>query len=43
MHFRMIKDKISYEKSCAAGQVFYETKCAAGMTYQTKCSAGWIF
>jgi len=30
-------------KKCAAGQIFYETKCAAGKSYQTKCAAGQIF
>jgi len=30
-------------KECAAGQIFYEIKCAAGKTYQTKCAAGQIF
>jgi len=26
-------------KKCAASQIFYETKCAAGKTYQTKSTA----
>jgi len=30
-------------KKCAAGQIFEETKCAAGKTYQQKCAAGQIF
>jgi len=30
-------------KQCAAGQIFNETKCAAGKIYQTKCAAGQIF
>jgi len=30
-------------KKCAAGQIFYETKCAAGKIYQTKCAAGQNF
>jgi len=30
-------------KECAAYQIFYEIKCAAGKTYQTRCAAGRIF
>jgi len=30
-------------KKCAAGQIFYETKCATGKTYQIKCAAGQFF
>jgi len=30
-------------KKCAAGQIFKETKCAAGKIYQTKCTAGQNF
>jgi len=30
-------------KTCAAGQIFYEKKCATGKTYETKCAAGRIF
>jgi len=30
-------------KKCAAGQIFSETKCAAGKTYHTKCAPGQIF
>jgi len=30
-------------QKCAAGQIFYETKCAAGKTYQTYCTAGQNF
>jgi len=32
-----------YMKKSAAGQNFYETKCAAGKIYQTKCTAGQNF
>jgi len=27
-------------KKCTVGKIFYETKCAAGKTFQTKCAAG---
>jgi len=30
-------------ENCAAGQIFCETKCAVGKTYQTKCAAGQNF
>jgi len=30
-------------KKCAAGQIFDETKRAAGKTYHIKCAAGQIF
>jgi len=30
-------------KRSAAGQIFYEIKCAAGKTYQQKCATGQIF
>ena len=44
MHPRMIKKRIFTKKMRpAAGQFFYETKCAANKTYQTKCAAGRIF
>jgi len=39
----MFLKRIFSLKECAAGQIFYEIKCAAGMTYQTKCAAGQIF
>jgi len=37
-----LSKKYIYEK-CAAGQIFYGTKCAAGKTYQTKCAAAQNF
>jgi hypothetical protein len=30
-------------EKCAAGQIHYETKRAAGKTYETKCAAGHFF
>jgi len=39
MHPLMIKKKISYETRAAQARFFYETKCAAGKTYQVKCEA----
>jgi len=30
-------------KTCAAGQIYHDTKCTADKTYQTKFAAGQIF
>jgi len=43
MHPRMIKTMIFFWKKRDAGQILFKIKCAAGKTYQTKCSAGRIF
>jgi len=47
MHARMIKKRIFMKRMRRRPdiyeiQIFYEIKCAAGKTYQTKCAAGWI-
>ena len=43
MHPQMTKKEIFYEKNAPQARFFITSKCAAGKTYQTKCTAGRIF